>query len=386
MDDRGQLNAEFLKGRRVCAAGRLASMTRGELAELVTACGGEFLTHPRRTGFLLVMGDGAARSLSQTLVRARRLQAYGYPIELIAEEDFLDRLGLTNSASAIRGPHTLSDLSRILEVPIVQLRRWLQAGLLRPVATQYSLPYFDYHQVSFIKHLKELIDGGASLAAIRRGVERTRDLLPHAHSLYEYWSNIEQDGRVLLRLADQLVDQSGQQYFDFEPQSEESATVYAAPIESGFHDLCDQALILEAEGRLVEARQAYERAIELQPDHPTLHFDLGNVLFQQKQVPAAIAAFQRATQLDGDFAMAWHNLGSVFAHQGNWQQAVPALLRALELVPTYADSHFTLAQVFRAQGRLREAAEHEQAYHKHSKAEILLTKRESFLRLVTAED
>jgi tetratricopeptide (TPR) repeat protein len=266
------------------------------------------------------------------------------------------------------------------------LRRWLRAGLLRPVAEQFSLPYFDYHQVSFIKHLKELLDGGAELAAIRRGVERTKDLLPHRESLYELWANIEHDGRVLLRLREQLIDQTGQQYFDFEATTEESPTLYATSIECGFHDLCDQALDFEAENRWAEARQTYERALELKPDHPTLHFDLGNVLFQQGQDQAALKSFQRATQLNPEFAMAWHNLGSVYAHRGDWSNAAAALQRALDLVPTYADSHFTLAEVLRQQGNNADAAVHEQAYRTHSKAEILLAKRDNFLRLVTADD
>ena len=383
MDDLAHLNAEILKDRRVCVAGRLASMTHAELGQLVTACGGEFLHHPRRTGFLLVMGDAARRrsvedghtpSLGQTLTRARRLRAYGYPVEFISEEDFLDRLGLGNSANAIRGPHTLSDLSRILEIPTVQLRRWLRAGLLRPVATQFSIPYFDYHQVSFIKHLKELLEAGASLAAIRRGVERTQDLLPHQSALFEQWANIEHDGRVLLRLRDQLVDQTGQQYFDFESHSDEQSTLYAKSIENNFHDLCDQALALEEENRWEDARQTYERALELQPEHPTLHFDLGNVLFQLGRQVAARAAFERATQLDPNFAMAWHNLGSIAAHRGDWSFAEEALRRALQLVPTHADSHHTLAEVLRQQGLDEEAEEHEQAFRSHSKAEILLSR------------
>jgi len=397
MDDLAQLNAAFLKERRVCVAGRLASMTHAELAQLVTACGGEFLHNPRRTGFLLVLGDPATRSkqprspgdspsFGHTVTRARRLKACGYPVEFRSEEDFLDCLGLANSANAIRGPHTLSDLSRILEIPTVQLRRWLRAGLLRPVATQYCIPYFDYHQVSFIKHLKELIDDGASLAAIRRGVERTKVFLPEQESLFNLWANIERDGRVLLRLRDQLVDHTGQQYFDFEEHGDSSPTLYASSIESNFHDLCDQALAFEEENRWQDARQTYERALELKPEHPTLHFDLGNVLFQLGKQVAARAAFQRATELDPNFAMAWHNLGSIAAHRGDWSQAEAALRRALQLVPTHADTHFTLAEVLRQQGRTDEAHEHDEAYRQHSKAQTLLTQRGDRLRVFSEEE
>jgi tetratricopeptide (TPR) repeat protein len=392
MDDIECLNLEYLQGRKVCATGRLVAMTHGELARLVSACGGTFIPTPRKCGFLLVVGDGGwpkddlDDTANQVFRRARRLKACGYNIELTSEEDFLDRLGLSQSAGAIRGPHTIGDLSKMLEISSVRLRRWLRAGLIHPTSTQFQIPYFDFHQVAFIKHLHESIEQGASTAGLRRGLEQCREFLPHGDSLYTQWTNIERDGRVLLRLRDRLIDQTGQRYLDFDALSDEESTVFATSLEAGFHDLCDEALALEEEGHLEEATVIYRRALELKPDNATLHYDLGNVLFQLGQTEASLANFSLAVDADPEFAMAWHNLGSVHAQQGDWKQAEAALREALSLLPTYADSHFTLAAVLRKLGRPIEAGRHDSAYHEFSQANSPLATRAQLLRVVHGDE
>ena len=391
MEERENLNADYLKGRKVCVTGRLVSMTHADLASVVRSCGGTFLQNPRRCGFTLVVGDhgwpsDTGGSINSIFDRTRQLKAYGYPIEFISEDEFLERLGFRQYADAIRGRHTLSDLSRILDISTVRLRRWMRVGLIQPVETQFQIPFFDFRQVAFVKQLHDLIEDGASLSNIRKSVDQAKNLLPQGQTLFEQLSTIELDGRVLFRLRDELVDQTGQTYFDFDGAGEDDATIFAPDMQSGVHDLCDEALALEEQGRLAEAADVYRRALQLTPDHPTLHFDLGNVLFRLDQSKQAINHFREAVGHCPDFAMAWHNLGSVYAHLGLWDEAEAALSRALSLVPAYADSHFTMAEVLRHQGRLLEAAKHQNASLEFSKADCLVAKREDLLRVVQIED
>jgi tetratricopeptide (TPR) repeat protein len=277
-------------------------------------------------------------------------------------------------------------LSRILDVSTVRLRRWLRLSLIQPIASESRIPYFDFHQVAFIKQLLELVESGASLGQIQRGIEQAKRLLPRGESLTASWLNIARDGRVLLRLRDRLVDHTGQRYFDFDAAGDGESTLLAEAVRSSFHDLCDEGLALEDDGRLEEAAEAYRRALQLEPQHPTLHFDLGNVLFQLNRVSKSIAQFQEAVRGDPDFAMAWHNLGSVHAQADQWEAAERCLRKTLSLVPTYADSHFTLAEVLRRQGRHGEAAEHQHAYQLYSKADRLLSGREHLLRVIRADE
>ena len=338
---------------------------------------------------LLVGDDGWPSekdgSLSRVFDQARKLRAYGYPIEFTSEEGFLERLGLTQS-STVRGHHTLSDLSDILRVSTVRLRRWTRVGLIQPITTQFQIPFFEFRQVAFVKQLQELIEDGAALSDIRHGIEQAKDLLPHGQDLTDRWSNIERDGRVLMRLRDQLVDQSGQRYFDFDGAAEGDSTLFAVAIQDGFHDLCDEALVLEEQGRLEEAADVYRRALQLRPDHPTLHYDLGNVLFQLDKIDESIAQFREAIRLDAEFALAWHNLGCVLAHETEWDEAESALRSAIGLVPNYADSHFTLAEVLRKQGREAEALPHENAFRENSKANEVRVTRNELLRVVRNDE
>src|SRR5262245_35252890 len=97
------LNVDYLQGRSVCATGRLVSMTHAELADLVEACGGSYVRTPRRGSLILVVGDRGCLSEQdgtpgQVFERARRLKAFGYRIEFTPEDEFLQRLGLDQSA------------------------------------------------------------------------------------------------------------------------------------------------------------------------------------------------------------------------------------------------------------------------------------------------
>ena len=386
------LNVDYLRGRKVCATGRLFTLTHAELSKLVVACGGEFIQTPTRSGFILIVGEGGwpsdrqDGSVNQTFDKARRLKAYGYNITIIAEDEFLEELGLQSSAGSIRGPHTIGDLSRILHISPVRIRRWLRTGLIQPISTVHQIPYFDFHQVSFIKCLHELIENGASTSDIQLGLDQVRELLPHGESLESLWANIERDGRVLIRLRDRLIDHTGQRYLDFEASGEGNPTLFAEQVEFGIHDLCDEALALEEDGKIEEAAAVYRRAIELKSDNATLRFDLGNVLFQLRRLDESREEFAVAVSIDSEFAMAWHNLGCVHAEMGEWEEAESALCTALSLVPTYADSHVTLAEVYRKQGRHVEAARHQRAYQQFSHKERLLASRTQLLRVVDDVD
>lgn len=247
MQESDNQSVDYLKDRKVCVTGRLVSMTHADLANAVRTYGGTFLQNSRRCGFILVVGDNgwpsdSHGSINAVFDRARQLKASGYPIEFISEDEFLERLGLAQYSDAIRGRHTLSDLSCLLDISTVRLRRWMRVGLIQPVETQFQIPFFDFRQVAFIKQLHDLVEDGASLSNIRKSVEQAKSLLPQGQSLFEQLSTIELDGRVLLRLRDELIDQTGQSYFDFESGDADDATIFAKQVQAGLHDLCDEAL------------------------------------------------------------------------------------------------------------------------------------------------
>lgn len=366
MDDYGHLNRDLLLGRRVCATGRLYSMTHSQLAELVRDCGGVYARWPARGDNLIVIGDDGwpaehNGSPGRVFDRALELRQQGHAVEFAAEADFLEQLGLTEPAGALRGRHTICDLARILDVSPSRIRRWMRVGLVEPIESVHRLAYFDFHQVAFARRLCELLEGGTTLAAIREGLEQARAWLPTTHLPLPHLARLEHDGRILLRLNDALLDVRGQRYFDFDSTTLLNSSMLVVPqpasnLEAAWH--FDQGVNLEDAGQFDEAAAAYGRAAALEPRDPVLQFNWGNVLFELGRQGEATERFRAAVALDPDYAEAWNNLGNALAAEGELAQAADALRRAVQLVPGYGDAHYNLARVLDRQGKQAEAASH----------------------------
>jgi tetratricopeptide (TPR) repeat protein len=364
---------DYLQDRKVCVTGRLVSMTHAEFARLVQSCGGTFVRRPTRSSVILVVGDDgwpAERdgSPSHVLVRARRLRALGYPIELVSEDDFLERLGLSQPADAIRGHHTVADLARILHISPVRLRRWVRAGLIVPVAAKHRLDYFDFRQVSFARRLAELIDSGVSLRAVRQGIEQCKGWLPNARDHLLQLEKWESGDAVLVRFNGALYDPSGQRYFDFENLDGNSQSVVHPDLDQQPQAaiLFDRALQLEDQDQLTEAADHYRQAIQLDPHDPILQFNLGNVLYRLGEAEASASCYGEALARDPNYAEAWNNLGNAYTEMERWEDAEDALRRALELIPGYADAHFNLAEVLERLGQTQHAEVHRRTYQELS--------------------
>lgn len=359
-------------------------LTHVEFADLVQRCGGVCLRRPRQTGFALVVGrsevtDDEESAESQIFRRARRLQLCGYPIEVLSEEDFLDRLGLAQFAASLRGPHTMLALTRMLDVSAAKLRRWLREGLIQPIANDTPLPRFDFHEVALIKQIQEQFEAGVTTSAIRRGIEAARNRLPDDLPLNQHLARIVSDGTILMRIGDSLIDQSGQLHFDFEEDA--SPSLRPLPRHVDVDAMCDQALACEDEERFEEAASLYQAAIDVSPNHPVLYFDLGNVQFERGQLEDAVSSYSRATELDPEFALAWHNLGSALAQQAKWEPAAAALRRCLRLKPDHADTHQTLSEVMRRMGNPEDARHHQDLFRRHSFEAQLGETRSTLLRV-----
>jgi len=86
------------------------------------------------------------------------------------------------------------------------------------------------------------------------------------------------------------------------------------------------------DGRLEDARAAFERALERDPDHYRALTNLGNVALEEGRVDDAIAAYERALRLNEDFANAHHNLAVAYRRKGQVGRSVRSLRRAQRLM------------------------------------------------------
>jgi tetratricopeptide (TPR) repeat protein len=117
-------------------------------------------------------------------------------------------------------------------------------------------------------------------------------------------------------------------------------------------------IALASQGKVTEAMQHYERALQLKPDIADAHINLGIALAGQGKVTEAMQHYERALQLEPDYPKANNNLGIALASQGKLAEAMQHYVRALELKPYYAEAHDSLGIALASQGKVAEAVQH----------------------------
>src|SRR5205823_7411903 len=130
--------------------------------------------------------------------------------------------------------------------------------------------------------------------------------------------------------------ESGQSLFDFAVAEIEAKAVPAAVVLKE-HELdadtwYDVACDLETTSP-DEARAAYQRAIELDPDHSDAHVNLGRMLHEEGAPLAAQQHYRRALETDPSHPTAAFNLGVALEDLGRLNEARNAYLRAIDLDP-----------------------------------------------------
>jgi Tfp pilus assembly protein PilF/peroxiredoxin len=91
-------------------------------------------------------------------------------------------------------------------------------------------------------------------------------------------------------------------------------------------------------GQPTEARQAFERALALDPGHAESSNSLGALLAQSGDVPGAIVRFRAALEVKPDFADALNNLGFALFQGEQDQQAYELYQKALLAEPEFPEA------------------------------------------------
>lgn len=118
-----------------------------------------------------------------------------------------------------------------------------------------------------------------------------------------------------------------------------------------------RGLILQSFGKLPEARQAFESAVEAAPSFSQAWNALGNLLDDLGDSDAGVQALQKATELSPEKADFWTNLGIVATNARRFDVAEDALDRAIRAAPGVARSWSVLALLEKTRGNRETAAE-----------------------------
>lgn len=351
--------------------GKLASMSRDEVVQRITDAGGTYVVTPNAETDVLVIGEGGPPlgddgQLTASLRRARELQTAGAAIRILREEEWLALLDLRELADGLHRLYTTEQLARILGVRPTEVRAWMRHGLIRPARTVRRLAFFDFRQVANARALVDLSRQGISAARIKKSLDELGTWCESDVDLLAQLETLAGCEDLVVRLeGGRVADSSGQLLLGFDEEADDerepASTPRALPGAQQPVDWFHRGTVAEEEGRLDAAVYAYRQALE-QDGGAETWFNLGNALFQLERHGEAAQAFEAAVELEPDYVEAWNNLGNVQGELGLGADAQRSYQRALAIAPDYADAHFNLAETLFASGDVEGAKRHWREY------------------------
>jgi tetratricopeptide (TPR) repeat protein len=114
-------------------------------------------------------------------------------------------------------------------------------------------------------------------------------------------------------------------------------------------------LLATREGRMSEAVQLFEKALNLSPDHLIALVNLGNAFRKQKEWENARSVLERAVAVSPDDPEANYSLGMAFAQLNDSQASYEHLQKALKVRPDYPEALNNLGVLYLRTGRRDQA-------------------------------
>jgi tetratricopeptide (TPR) repeat protein len=267
--------------------------------------------------------------------------------------------------------YTTSDVARLLGLSAGRVRSLARAGVLSPDRGPRGALRFSFQDLVLLRTARALSEARLPARRIRRALRRLVDQLPRGRSLSELRITAEGD-RVVVR-DEQAAWQpdSGQLLLDF---SVAELATRAGPVARRLardarraeEDLSANrwfALGLDLEAAAPDdARDAYRRALELDPAHVDARLNLGRLLQESGRIAEAEAHYRAVLDGEGPTPTAAYNLGTALEDQGRTAEAIAAYRAAIAVDACFADAHFNLARLYERTGRRAAAIRHFRAY------------------------
>jgi len=266
------------------------------------------------------------------------------------------------------------DVARLLGLTVAQVRGFARDGFLTPSPAGRrgrGALQFSFQDLVILRTAKALVAARIPTRRIRRALKRLRLELPRGRSLAELRIVADGDRIVVSDGETAWNPESGQTHLDFAVSDLATRaapiarrTAQAARAAEGDFDADDwYELGLELEAvEPAEARDAYRRALELDPHHAGARVNLGRLLHESGHPEAAETHYRLALEAEPDDAVAAFNLGVALEDTGRAADAIRAYERALAADPAFADAHYNVARLYEREGKTTAALRHLKEY------------------------
>ncbi len=266
------------------------------------------------------------------------------------------------------------DVARMLSLSPGQVRSWARAGFIEPRRGPRGEYRFSFQDLVLLRAAKGLVAARIDPRRIRLALRRLREQLPKGRALTEV--SIAADGdRVVVRDGRTVWNpESGQTCFDFEvhdlarkvaPLTRKVAreAFASSPARFTTGDWFELGLELEASD-VEKAREAYYRALAVDPANADAHVNLGRLLHEARQPGAAEAHYRLALAARPGDPTAFFNLAVALEDMGRRDEAIETYHHAIDSDPEYADAYFNIARLYEQRGDSARALQYLNTYRR----------------------
>ena len=256
--------------------------------------------------------------------------------------------------------YAAKDVARLIGLTPTQVRAFARSGFLQPGRGSRGELQFSFPDLVLLRAAQGLAQARIPARRIAAALRRLRRQLPAGRPLSAVRIIAEGDRVVVHDGATAWNPESGQLVLDF---AVSDLAIRAAPLarraaqaardaeeEMGADAWYDLGFDLEAVD-VDEARDAYRRALELDPHHADAHVNLGRLLQEGGEAAQAASHYLLALEIRPNDATAWFDLGIALEDLKKRSDAIKAYEQAIGIEPQLADAWFNLSRLYEATGK-----------------------------------
>ncbi len=269
----------------------------------------------------------------------------------------------------------LREVAGLLGLTGGQIRGYVRAGFLEPARGPRGELRFSFQDLAFLRLVRGLASARVPPRRVHRALGRLKQELAGRAPLSSLRLSASGDQLVARREGVVWNPLSGQRLFDFDGEAGTPEVVDLARAGGAGDGALELAGELDAtdwyelgcELHDVEpeaAREAYERALALEPALADAHVNLGCVFHDLRKLADAEARYRAALAMRPGDAIAWFDLGVVLEDQERLDEARSAYEASLGCDPACADAHYNLARIHDGLGETAAALRHLRAYRR----------------------
>jgi len=251
-----------------------------------------------------------------------------------------------------------------------RVRALARDGVVAPRRGPRGELRFAFQDLVLLRTARDLVLARVSPSRVKRALRQLRAQLPADRSLAGVRVTVD-GGRLTVRDGTAAWNpESGQAVLDFEVRDVAAAVaplLAEAARSAGPGHAGDGPADAEAfyewgcdldDGAPEQAREAYRRALSLDPRHHGAHLNLGRLLHEARDLAGAERHYRSALEaLPGDPG-ALFNLGVALEDQGRLADALDAYHRSLVADPHHTDAHHNAGRLCEQLGRHEQALRH----------------------------